>query len=164
MTLNSNQFDPGKNPNQLRMLMTAPEIMGLVNTSKDLVGNETMDRLWERKLKETKSGRDTHGGGLYDKIVKKGYQGDPIPIKHEDFTQYDNPPSIDIRLTDGHHRVAAMAEADPNQWIPVVHKTWRGMDAYDEMDRKIQQRKKENLNKDQFNEEAPKPNGLDGAL
>ena len=156
--LNPKQFDPGKNPKQLRMLMTAPEIMGLVNTSKDLVGNETMDRLWERKLKETKSGRDTHGGGLYNKIVEKGYQGDPIPIKHEDFTQYDDPPSIDIRLMDGHHRVASMAQIDPNAWIPVIHSTWRSMDMSEARE------KKANLNKDQFSEEAPKPNGLDGAL
>jgi hypothetical protein len=51
-----------------------------------------------------------------------------------------------------------MAEADPDQWIPVVHKTWRSMDTSEARE------KKANLNKDQFNEEAPKPNGLDGSL
>ena len=120
MTLNPNQFDPGKNPKQLRMFMTAPEIMGLVNTSKDVHGSETMDDMWKRKLGESKN-RDN----LYDSLATRGYRGMPLWISHEDFTEHDGPQDEEIRLMDGHHRVASMAQIDPNAWIPVTHSTFR---------------------------------------
>jgi hypothetical protein len=128
------------------MFMTASEIMKATNTSKDLQGNETMDDLWKRKLKESKDETGTRSAGLFDKIASEGYRGDPIELDHDDssvFTSHlpesvgssGSSPTFDkksnmyvtehkkTQLMDGHHRVATMAEADPNAWIPVTHKT-----------------------------------------
>jgi hypothetical protein len=124
MTLNPLQFDPGQNPKQLRMLMTAPEIKAYLNESGDLKTNETMEDLWKRKLEESKvkKGRDPitapPGSGIYRSLKRNGYDGPPIYIGH-----FNSPSGLNDKrlLADGHHRVASMAEIDPNAWIPVTH-------------------------------------------
>jgi hypothetical protein len=131
--LNPKQFDPGKNPKQLRMFMTASEIKGLVNTSKDIQGSETMDDMWKRKVGESKN-RDN----LYDNLIRDGYKGTPVPISHEDYTDHGGTKNEDIRLIDGHHRVASMEHIDPKAYIPVVHSTWSREGYYADKAKRIQ--------------------------
>lgn len=116
--------DPGKDPNQLRMFMTPKEIHGIVNESydrhfpdKSRTGQmETLDEMWERKLEESRVPRDPqkHGSGSYSLLSKAGWDWDfKVPIQMHEST---------VRLTNAHHRIAAMLDIDPDALIPVTHR------------------------------------------
>lgn len=107
---------------QLKMFMTAREVMDYVNHSYDLEGHEdddgnyigeTMEDLWDRKLYESMQPyNEGHGGGVYD-AIKSG---------KDLFNNPDNPLDAgntviaigkDKRtLTDRHHRIAAQEHVD----------------------------------------------------
>jgi hypothetical protein len=70
-------------------------------TAPDVIEKQVMDQ----KLEESKT------TGLYDSIKEKG-------VKNPVYLGRSNTKSI---MSDGHHRVAAAYDIDPNMLIPVEH-------------------------------------------
>jgi hypothetical protein len=93
------------NPKQLRLFYTATQLQKALTTSDDLLGNETMSEMWNRKLSESKMPPHTgHGAGVYRSIRTKGWQPEgPFTVIHS---------GSDMRLYEGHHRVAVLAEME----------------------------------------------------
>lgn len=89
---------------QLKMFMTPAEIKGYVTTSSDLRTGETMDQLWDRKVRESKRPRDYGpGSGVYDALSSNKPILGTVTVLHS---------SPGSELEDKHHRVAAQAEID----------------------------------------------------
>lgn len=111
------------NPEQLALFYTATDLQKMLTRSVDrdlspMGGFESMEELWDRKLKESKkSSPHAHGGGVYDSIKEKGYVGDKLVVVHVD--------ADDKQISNGHHRIAAAAqiEKETNKpiFIPVEH-------------------------------------------
>jgi hypothetical protein len=116
---------------QLPMYMKAGEIKSIVNTSAD-PGGRYMDHLWDYKLKEAKTGairnaryrptRARKGASLYDSIKREGVRKPVELIRNFDASRYS---PAGYQLSEGHHRVAAAADIDPNMLVPVKHDEWR---------------------------------------
>jgi hypothetical protein len=112
---------------QLPMFMKAGEIKAKVNTSADPGGSD-MDRLWHNKLYESKTGairnarylptRARKGATLYDSIKREGVRK---PVELQRNTRDTKFSKKGYSLSEGHHRVAAAADIDPNMLIPVEH-------------------------------------------
>lgn len=103
---------------QLGMFMPARALKARVQQSDDLEGRETMDQMWARKSKEAAlpagteyrapygyddADTTTHGTGVRDSMMAKGYDGPPISVSHEGERG-------GTMVWDGHHRVAVAAE------------------------------------------------------
>jgi hypothetical protein len=82
---------------------------------------ETEDQLWERKLKESQNkhwnvsrGHKTlwEGQGLHESIAAEGVRTPVRILNHDD----DN-----VTVLQGHHRIVAANDVDPEMLIPVVH-------------------------------------------
>jgi hypothetical protein len=109
------------------MFMKAGEIKAKVNSSADPGGHD-MENLWHNKLYEAKTGairnaryvptRARKGATLYDSIKAKGVQKPVELIRHPESNKYW---PKGYSLMEGHHRVAAAADIDPNMLIPVEH-------------------------------------------
>jgi len=116
---------------QLKMFMTPNEIKDYITTSGDLhyirtpgggLRNETMDELWDRKLKASKAPRDTgHGSGVYagleeGKDIMNMRGGETVEVNHATNHTY---------LGDMHHRISAMSDIDQKRgtqtYLPVAH-------------------------------------------
>ena len=115
---------------QLPMYMTAGEIKSIVNSSAD-PGGDNMESLWHQKLYEAKTGairnaryvptRARKGATLYDSIKSKGVQK-PVELnRNNKDTRFSKK---GYSLSEGHHRVAAAADINPNMLIPVEHSEW----------------------------------------
>lgn len=113
---------------QLAMFMTAKEIKGAVNQSSD--PHLTMEHLWDYKLDEAKTGairnsrykptRKRKGASFYESIQREGVKK-PVEMTHitkEHASKYFPEGSA---LIEGHHRVAAAHDINPNMLIPVTH-------------------------------------------
>jgi len=106
---------------QLPMFMSASEIMGKVNSSADAPGAK-MEDVWHQKLYEAKTGairnalyvptRKRRGNSLYESIQNNGVR-EPVQLNRNGAEGYS--------LAEGHHRVAAAHDIDPNMMLPVVH-------------------------------------------
>lgn len=95
-----------ENPNQLKMFMTAREIMDEYEPiGGDYIGGETTEELWERKADEAEA------NGLLDSIKKFGVQV-PVSLDHEG-----------KEVMGGHHRIAAQHRLNPDQFIPINYET-----------------------------------------
>jgi len=110
---------------QLAMFIPAKDLMTAAPHAGDLQryagGVETEGELWDRKLGESKSrnwnlshGHKTlwEGQGLHESIASEGVR-DPVRIMHRD--------NDDVSVVQGHHRIAAAHDIDPEMLIPVVH-------------------------------------------
>lgn len=116
---------------QLPMFMTAGEIKSKVNYSAD-PGGDNMESLWHQKLYEAKTGairnaryvptRARKGASLYDSIKREGVRK-PVEL-NRNFDGGRHWPA-GYQLSEGHHRVAAAADIDPNMLVPVTHDEWR---------------------------------------
>jgi len=116
---------------QLPMFMRAGEIKSKVNTSADPGGGD-MEHLWNYKLREAKTGairnaryqptRVRKGASLYDSIKREGVKKPVELIRNFDSSVF-HPKGY--QLNEGHHRVAAAADIDPNMLVPVEHDEWR---------------------------------------
>jgi hypothetical protein len=108
---------------QLAMFMPAKEIMDKLNYSDDGV---ISPRFWARKLKEAKTGtvEDSHTSrrgrqkSLYESVKEEGVQK-PVELRETLVPSIFTPKGH--QLLQGHHRVAAAADIDPNMLIPVTH-------------------------------------------
>lgn len=120
------------NPRQLKLFMTAQEVMDSVSDSVDRMGSytdvdhdtgeqiqvpaETMDDLWKQKLSESKGGGAFGRVPLYDSIKEKGVQ------RH--VTLQTNPDGS-LTMGQGHHRVAAAADiakkTGRQMYVPVIY-------------------------------------------
>ena len=115
---------------QLPMFMKAGEIKSKITSSAD-PGGGNMEYLWGYKLHEAKTGairnarylptRARKGASLYDSIKAKGVQK---PVELERRTSKSKTKPIEYSLGEGHHRVAAAADINPNMLIPVIHDDW----------------------------------------
>jgi len=94
---------------QLAMFMPAGEIKSKITYSDD---GDVGDKLWSRKLKESKR------GGLYRSIKANGVKK-PVELQRNFNRSMFTP--IGHQLNDGHHRIAAAADIDPNMLVPVTH-------------------------------------------
>ena len=111
---------------QLPMFMKAGELKSKINVSYD--PHRDMEHLWRYKLQEAKTGairnarytptRARKGASFYDSIKEKGVQK---PVLISPNPSYKSP---GFHLSEGHHRVAAAADIDPNMLIPVKHENW----------------------------------------
>jgi chorismate synthase len=116
---------------QLPMFMRAGEIKSKVNASADPGGGD-MEHLWKYKLREAKTGairnaryqptRVRKGASLYDSIKREGVKKPVELIRNFDSISFR---PAGYQLGDGHHRVAAAADIDPNMLVPVEHDEWR---------------------------------------
>lgn len=115
MSLNPQQF------HQLPMFASGTDVKSAVTDSSDRLANtESMDQMWSRKEAESRKPRDTgHGAGVYDSMKGNGYVGygeiDKVPVLYA---------NDQVRLVDGHHRVAAAAALDSegqDTWVPLRH-------------------------------------------
>lgn len=124
-------MDPGLNPDQLKMLMTGSELKNQITYSPDVKPDrltpsgepESLEGMWPYKLGEAKrpinsvnNPGDGYGQGVYDSIKEKGYQGNPLVLRHH--------PEKGKFIEDGHHRVAAadaLEQEGTPVYIPVVH-------------------------------------------
>lgn len=84
---------------------------------------ESMDSMWARKSAEAKSDRIgwVHGAGVHESIATEGWRGSRLTIIHTDTPDG----GVQRRLSDGHHRVAAVADLEGEgkgpMWIPLSH-------------------------------------------
>lgn len=109
------------------MFMKAGEIKAKVNSSADPGGHD-MDNLWHNKLYEAKTGairnarytptRRRKGASLYESIKAKGVQK-PVELNRNNRDSRFSKKGYS--LSEGHHRIAAAADIDPNMLIPVTH-------------------------------------------
>lgn len=96
---------------QMKLFMSAREVKNWITDSTDRSPNETLDDMWKRKLRESKSprGANVHGAGVYD-AVSEGKSILPdltlIPYRKDAFGDAKNV------IGDGHHRIAAMADVE----------------------------------------------------
>jgi hypothetical protein len=109
-------------PEQLKMFMSANEIMSthvpnpadFEDEDEDFASSdeEVTGNFWDRKLTESMD------NGTYDSIHHEGVK-EPVNLytKHPD----KNTPKREQRIGNGHHRVAAMNELDPDEVMPVLH-------------------------------------------
>ena len=112
---------------QLGFYMTAEELKKGITHSYDR-GGRWLDDLWDRKLQESKTGavrnarytptRDRGTNNLYSSIKEKGVQK-LVEVAHprKGAKEGEN----GLHLVEGHHRVAAAHDIDPNMLIPVTH-------------------------------------------
>jgi hypothetical protein len=114
---------------QLQMLMPARELKDRIGLSYDVdhfderdspTAEHSLNRMWDRKLTESKVPVDSggRGAGVYDSLAKKGYQGEPLEVRHGDFPGSEDTEK-GLRLLDGHHRLSSAA--DLNLEVPVSH-------------------------------------------
>lgn len=100
------------NPNQLRMFMTAREMVGELAPG-DVEGHGTPERMWKDKRADNKiEGIDLH--------IKANGVHVPVDVMHRDG-------GAAPMLWDGHHRTISAYDSDPESLVPVMHhdsSTW----------------------------------------
>lgn len=110
---------------QLAMFIPAKDLITATPNEGDFEWDnrgdlETEDQLWGRKLKESQNrhwnvarGHKTlwEGQGLHESIASEGVR-EPVRIMHV---------GNDVSVLQGHHRIAAAHDVDPEMLIPVVH-------------------------------------------
>ena len=111
------------NPQQLQMFMPAGEL--IQGTPNDLYAGAntesglwaSKDELWEVKLEESKlTRRPPHQNRLYASI-KSGGVKQPVRIRTGS-TGYVGD-GKELTIVDGHHRVAAANDIDPQMEVPI---------------------------------------------
>ncbi len=81
----------------------------------DRRGGETVDELWNRKLVKSQKRGLFKRTSLYDSVEREGVKK-PLAVTPEN------------KLLDGHHRVAAMYEIDPDRPMRVEqHDNWSAL-------------------------------------
>lgn len=106
-------------PGQLKMFMSSNELMNDIEPG-DFHGANAKEG-WSHKLRESKASMDTgrHGSGVHKSVAKGGVRN-PVEIYHLSASPVDGT-QFAPRLMNGHHRVAAQADIDPERLIPVEH-------------------------------------------
>ena len=115
------------NPNQLTMFERAGDLADPEKFNHmDSEGlREDISSLASRKVAESKAGQ-ARGvrmpakkvQSLYDSIKEKGVQK-PVQVRKDTFKRPDGDVTESTALIDGHHRVFAQADIDPEALIPV---------------------------------------------
>ena len=70
---------------------------------------ERVQHMWNTKLGESQSGSQE---GLHESIAKSGVQT-PVGIQHDN--------NGNMSISDGHHRIAAANNINPNMEIPITN-------------------------------------------
>ena len=108
---------------QLPMFMKAGEVKEKINYSPD--PHRDIEHLWDYNLHEAKTGairnarylptRARKGASLYDSIKREGVKKPVELIPNPSYKKSG------VHLAEGHHRVAAAADINPDMLIPVQH-------------------------------------------
>jgi ParB-like chromosome segregation protein Spo0J len=105
-------------PYQLKMFMQAHELMDVAAADTPKWDSLNVHQpMRERKLKESKERK------LYDSIAESGVQK-PVTLDTMSFNE-DDPSDFEEVIRDGHHRVAAANDINPNMYIPVEYRPFR---------------------------------------
>jgi len=108
---------PSPDYEQLAMFKTPREILATHVGGDATVNDKAQKDMWKRKLKESKStkhewtGEEVPGPSRHASIKAEGVQK-PVSLS----THYKQP-----TVQDGHHRLAAPNDIDPDRLIPVQH-------------------------------------------
>lgn len=114
---------------QLSMLMPAKDIMGRILDSNDIRPIDSrkpnggrmpgLEGMRTRKLAESKRPEgEGHGSGVYDSLASRGYDGDPLRVRHTSGIQGEKWGG-ELAIQDGNHRL--VASADLGLEVPVSH-------------------------------------------
>ena len=104
------------NPNQLRLFMQAKELMDLTSghtegINQDYLPYSQSPGVYRQKLAESKVRPKIGQGSLHESIQESGVKV-PVRIRtHEGKEQ----------INDGHHRIAAANDIDPEMYLPVEY-------------------------------------------
>ena len=115
-------------PLQLQMFMPARELQGLTPSDFDpnRSTSHTVDDMWANKLEESKAEEYNIESerSLHDRIASEGVK-EPVQVTRTAADFGEGTIRAHLRnqdvLFDGHHRVAAAANIDPNMEVPVEH-------------------------------------------
>lgn len=141
------------NPDQFKLFMSANEWKDSIEGSTDLYQDQTLDELWDDKLRESKAtGGGVHGAGSYASLEKEGFREGINPNRGELYNQdgyvyhgadgktvnapfwgYSGPSILVDKKgrniqAEGHHRIAAAADIEKKtgktMWIPANYNSW----------------------------------------
>jgi hypothetical protein len=116
-------------PEQMKLFMTGTELKGAITGSIDRAPMQSMDDMWKRKTRESKSDA-YHGGGTHASLKAQGWVGPGPGIYHR--REYGPIPEFDkehLQVDDAHHRIAAAADIEAkskgkrNIWIPTTDRS-----------------------------------------
>ena len=119
-------------PYQLKLFMQAHELMDMpASDTKDFVPLSKDSRTYNRKLEQSKTSMGTHylrgRGGVLSKVVDEeplhssiAKNGVIHPVTMKSFPN-DAKTGWQELLTNGHHRVSAAHDINPNMYIPVEY-------------------------------------------
>lgn len=108
------------NPDQLKMFMSPREISHYVDGYGDFPGDSPRTGLPHEDMKRLDQGyayvkEDALTRGMGEHVAAEGVHK-PVQLYHG----AEGP--TDKRVWDGHHRVYAQSQADPDRLMPVVHR------------------------------------------
>ena len=106
------------NSYQLKMFMQAHELMNV--NAADTPRWDPLSKhqpMHDRKMQESKE------TPLYNSIAEQGVQK-PITLDTMSFNE-DDPSDYEEVIRDGHHRVAAANDINPNMYIPVTYRPFK---------------------------------------
>lgn len=115
-------------PEQMSLFMSGTELKGRITGSIDRAPMQSMDDLWKRKLRESKSDQ-WHGGGTHASLKEQGWVG-PGPGIHQRMQPGAIPEfnKEHFQVDDAHHRIAAAADIEKRSrgkrtiWIPTTNR------------------------------------------
>ena len=118
-------------PLQLQMFMPARELQGMTPSDfNPQLGHGhhhgTLEGMWSNKLEESKAEEYNIESerSLHDRITSEGVK-EPVQVTRTAADFGEGTSRAHLRnqdvLFDGHHRVAAAANIDPNMEVPVEH-------------------------------------------
>ena len=116
-------------PEQMKLFMSGTELKGSLTNSIDRAPMQSMDDMWKRKLRESKS-ESYHGGGTHASLKEHNWVGPGPGLYHTTI-----PGAIpewskeDTQVDDAHHRIAAAADIEAKSkgkktiWIPTTNRS-----------------------------------------
>ena len=116
-------------PEQMSLFMTGTELKASLTQSIDRAPMQSMDDMWKRKTRESKSDA-YHGGGTHASLKEHGWVGPGPGLYHTvipgaipEFNKQE------MSVDDAHHRIAAAADIEKRSkgkrtiWIPTTNRT-----------------------------------------
>ena len=116
-------------PVQMKLFMSGTELKESLTNSIDRAPMQSMDDMWKRKTRESKS-ESYHGGGTHASLKEHGWVGPGPGLYHTTIPggipEWDKE---EHQVDDAHHRIAAAADIEKrskgkrNIWIPTVNRS-----------------------------------------
>ena len=120
------------------MFMTGTQLKGAITRSYDATSSSAggLDKMWGRKLTESKGEGGGHGSGTHQSIDERGWDLEDKDYGHVNLYHDDKKGPIpefdkhDKFIDDGHHRIAAAADIEarqPGRTVEIPVKHWPGL-------------------------------------